>query len=130
MPSKSFQASEFEGLNGWSEVLGTYITYITYIHAMNSKSEKLVKRIAMVSTITASYFLLTADYGPQPNVLDPVTPSILNSFLQFIILFKFLCWVFILLYLCFSLILIFWHCLSLLVSHIECYISNLHHVYQ
>lgn len=26
----------------------------------------------MVATLTASYFLLTADYGPEPNVLDPV----------------------------------------------------------
>ncbi|KAL8111325.1 hypothetical protein AgCh_019150 [Apium graveolens] len=25
----------------------------------------------MVATLTASYFLLTADYGPEPNVLDP-----------------------------------------------------------
>ncbi|GMN65617.1 hypothetical protein TIFTF001_034691 [Ficus carica] len=24
----------------------------------------------MVATITASYFLLTADYGPEPNALD------------------------------------------------------------
>lgn len=27
----------------------------------------------MVATVTASYFLLTADYGPEPNVLDPVS---------------------------------------------------------
>lgn len=26
----------------------------------------------MVATATASYFLLTADYGPEPNALDPV----------------------------------------------------------
>lgn len=27
----------------------------------------------MIATATASYFLLTADYGPQPNFLDPVS---------------------------------------------------------
>lgn len=27
----------------------------------------------MVATATASYFLLTADYGPEPNALDPVS---------------------------------------------------------
>lgn len=32
----------------------------------------------MVATATASYFLLTADYGPEPNVLDPV--SLVYSF--------------------------------------------------
>ena len=26
-----------------------------------------------MTTVTASYFLLTADYGPQPNALDPVS---------------------------------------------------------
>lgn len=26
----------------------------------------------MVATAVASYFLLTADYGPEPNALDPV----------------------------------------------------------
>lgn len=35
----------------------------------------------MVATVTASYFLLTADYGPEPNVLDPV--SIFYSLLLF-----------------------------------------------
>ncbi|XP_074363919.1 uncharacterized protein LOC141704595 [Apium graveolens] len=38
---------------------------------MNPKSDKLVRRTTMVATLTASYFLLTADYGPEPNVLDP-----------------------------------------------------------
>lgn len=27
----------------------------------------------MVGTATAAYFLLTADYGPEPNALDPVS---------------------------------------------------------
>lgn len=27
----------------------------------------------MVATVTASFFLLTADYGPEPNALDPVS---------------------------------------------------------
>jgi hypothetical protein len=44
------------------------------------KTDKLVKRLTIVATITASYFLLTADYGPKPNALDPVSFS---SFLQF-----------------------------------------------
>lgn len=35
----------------------------------------------MVATITASYFLLTADYGPEPNVLDPVSRH--SSFFSF-----------------------------------------------
>lgn len=40
---------------------------------MNPRTDKLVRRITMVATVTASYFLLTADYGPEPNVLDPVS---------------------------------------------------------
>jgi hypothetical protein len=27
----------------------------------------------MVATAVASYFLLTADYGPQPNAVEPVS---------------------------------------------------------
>lgn len=27
----------------------------------------------MVATAVASYLLLTADYGPEPNALDPVS---------------------------------------------------------
>ncbi|KAK4266830.1 hypothetical protein QN277_023699 [Acacia crassicarpa] len=46
---------------------------------MNSKTDKLVKRITMVATVTASYFLLTADYGPEPNVLDPIKRGILSA---------------------------------------------------
>ncbi|XP_039027295.1 uncharacterized protein LOC120161068 [Hibiscus syriacus] len=30
------------------------------------------------ATVTASYFLLTADYGPEPNVLDPIKNTILS----------------------------------------------------
>ncbi|GKU88169.1 hypothetical protein SLEP1_g2464 [Rubroshorea leprosula] len=33
----------------------------------------------MVATVTASYFLLTADYGPEPNVLDPIKNAILSA---------------------------------------------------
>lgn len=40
---------------------------------MNPRTDKLVRRTAMVATVTASDFLLTADYGPEPNVLDPVS---------------------------------------------------------
>ncbi|XP_057980508.1 uncharacterized protein LOC131166190 [Malania oleifera] len=43
---------------------------------MNQKTEKLVRRTTMVATVTASYFLLTADYGPEPNVLDPIKKAI------------------------------------------------------
>ncbi len=32
----------------------------------------------MVATATASYFLLTADYGSEPNALDPVCVSLIN----------------------------------------------------
>lgn len=39
---------------------------------MNPNTDKLVRRTTMVATATASYFLLTADYGPEPNALDPV----------------------------------------------------------
>ncbi|KAJ8556311.1 hypothetical protein K7X08_023069 [Anisodus acutangulus] len=33
----------------------------------------------MVATLTASYFLLTADYGPEPNILDPIKNAILSA---------------------------------------------------
>ena len=39
---------------------------------MNPKIDKLVRGTTMVATVTVSYFLLTDDYGPEPNVLDPV----------------------------------------------------------
>lgn len=38
---------------------------------MNPNTDKLVRRTTMVATVTAAYFLLTADYG-EPNVLDPI----------------------------------------------------------
>ncbi|XP_019098442.1 PREDICTED: uncharacterized protein LOC109131723 [Camelina sativa] len=40
---------------------------------MNPQTDKVVKRTTMVATAVASYFLLTGDYGPEPNVLDPVS---------------------------------------------------------
>ncbi|KAD4982703.1 hypothetical protein R6Q59_002329 [Mikania micrantha] len=43
---------------------------------MNPKTDKLVRRTTMVATLTAAYFLLTADYGPEPNVLDPIKSAI------------------------------------------------------
>ncbi|XP_073148299.1 uncharacterized protein [Henckelia pumila] len=46
---------------------------------MDPKTDKLVRRTAMVATVTASYFLLTADYGPQPNFLDPIKNAILSA---------------------------------------------------
>ncbi|CAI9090415.1 OLC1v1023130C2 [Oldenlandia corymbosa var. corymbosa] len=33
----------------------------------------------MVATLTASYFLLTADYGPGPNALDPIKNAIFSA---------------------------------------------------
>ncbi|KAK7816095.1 hypothetical protein CFP56_022831 [Quercus suber] len=38
---------------------------------VNPQTDKLVRRTTMVATVTASYFLLTADYGSEPNALDP-----------------------------------------------------------
>ncbi|EOX95985.1 hypothetical protein QUC31_005328 [Theobroma cacao] len=46
---------------------------------MNPRADKLVRRTTMVATATASYFLLTADYGPEPNVLDPIKKAILSA---------------------------------------------------
>ncbi|KAK3010354.1 hypothetical protein RJ639_010633 [Escallonia herrerae] len=43
---------------------------------MNSKTDKIVRRTTMGATVTAAYFLLTADYGPEPNVLDPIKRAI------------------------------------------------------
>lgn len=40
---------------------------------MNPQTDKVVRRTTMVATAVASYFLLTGDYGPEPNVLDPVS---------------------------------------------------------
>ncbi|KAJ0052341.1 uncharacterized protein LOC116107770 [Pistacia vera] len=46
---------------------------------MNPQTEKLVRRTTMVATAVASYFLLTADYGPEPNALDPIKRAILSA---------------------------------------------------
>ncbi|XP_072973495.1 uncharacterized protein [Typha angustifolia] len=43
---------------------------------VDRKTDKLIRRTTMVATATAAYFLLTADYGPQPNVLDPIKKAI------------------------------------------------------
>ncbi|KAL6009376.1 hypothetical protein ACLOJK_022605 [Asimina triloba] len=40
---------------------------------MDPKTEKLVRRTTMIATLTAAYFLLTEDYGQNPNALDPAT---------------------------------------------------------
>ncbi|KAK7840558.1 uncharacterized protein LOC136070919 [Quercus suber] len=37
---------------------------------VNPQTNKLVRRTTMVATLTASYFLLTADYGSEPNALS------------------------------------------------------------
>ncbi|KAM1140735.1 hypothetical protein EV1_040384 [Malus domestica] len=46
---------------------------------MNSKTERLVRRTTMVATVTAAYFLLTADYGSEPNALDPIKKAIQSA---------------------------------------------------
>ncbi|KAK9749393.1 hypothetical protein RND81_02G123100 [Saponaria officinalis] len=46
---------------------------------MNKNTDKLIRRTTMVGTVVASYFLLTADYGPEPNVLDPIRNAILSA---------------------------------------------------
>lgn len=46
---------------------------------MNPQIDKVVRVTTVVATAVASYFLLTADYGPEPNALDPVS-SLIASF--------------------------------------------------
>ncbi|KAG5041947.1 hypothetical protein AAZX31_03G010100 [Glycine max] len=46
---------------------------------MSPRTEKLVRRLTFVTTVAASYFLLTADYGPKPNALDPIKKQILSA---------------------------------------------------
>ncbi|XP_050386435.1 uncharacterized protein LOC126802774 isoform X2 [Argentina anserina] len=46
---------------------------------MNPEVDKLVRRTTIVATIAASYFLLTADYGSEPNVLDPIKRAIKSA---------------------------------------------------
>ncbi|KAL2892219.1 Protein translocation protein SEC63 [Bienertia sinuspersici] len=59
---------------------------------MNPNTDKLIRRTTMIGTVVAAYFLLTADYGSQPNVLDPVRTSFwdLTLFLQSFDFFKLL----------------------------------------
>ncbi|KAL3571992.1 hypothetical protein Peur_022467 [Populus x canadensis] len=47
--------------------------------AMNPRTDKIVRRTTMVATAVASYFLLTADYGPQPNAVEPIKRAILSA---------------------------------------------------
>ncbi|OAY62308.1 uncharacterized protein LOC110615605 [Manihot esculenta] len=46
---------------------------------MNPKTDKIVRRTTMVATAVASYFLLTADYGPEPNAFDPIKKAIISA---------------------------------------------------
>ncbi|XP_027351368.1 uncharacterized protein LOC113862482 [Abrus precatorius] len=46
---------------------------------MNPQADKVVRRVTMVATITASYFLLTADYGSEPTLLDPIKKGMLSA---------------------------------------------------
>lgn len=57
--------------------------YQSSMSLINPKTDKLVRRLTIAATITASYFLLTADYGPQPNALDPVSFSFFSFFSSF-----------------------------------------------
>ncbi|KAF8380248.1 hypothetical protein HHK36_027731 [Tetracentron sinense] len=46
---------------------------------MDPKIDKVVRITTVVATVTVSYFLLTADYGPEPNVLDPIKKAIQST---------------------------------------------------
>ncbi|KMZ69192.1 hypothetical protein ZOSMA_21G00460 [Zostera marina] len=46
---------------------------------MDPKIDKLVRITTLVSTCTVAYFLLTADYGPEYNVLKPVKTAIQSA---------------------------------------------------
>ncbi|XP_021748635.1 uncharacterized protein LOC110714432 [Chenopodium quinoa] len=46
---------------------------------MNPNTDKLIRRTTMVGTCVAAYLLITADYGPQPNVLDPIKNKIKSA---------------------------------------------------
>ncbi|KHN26979.1 hypothetical protein glysoja_031056, partial [Glycine soja] len=39
----------------------------------------VLRRLTFVTTAAASYFLLTADYGSQPNALDPIKKQKLSA---------------------------------------------------
>lgn len=39
---------------------------------VDARTDKLIRRTTMIGTVTAAYFLLTSDFGSQPNALDPV----------------------------------------------------------
>lgn len=58
-------------------LLETFITFSLLLLLvgieMNPQVDKVVRRTTMVATAVASYLLLTADYGPEPNALDPVS---------------------------------------------------------
>ncbi|THU60238.1 hypothetical protein C4D60_Mb07t10530 [Musa balbisiana] len=43
---------------------------------MDPRTDKLIRRTAMAGTVTAAYFLITADYGPQDHALLPITRAI------------------------------------------------------
>ncbi|KAJ8623911.1 hypothetical protein MRB53_032441 [Persea americana] len=46
---------------------------------MDPKTDKLVRRTTIGATVVAAYLLLTADYGPNPNVLDPIKKAIQSA---------------------------------------------------
>ncbi|KAI3837811.1 hypothetical protein MKW98_004869 [Papaver atlanticum] len=47
---------------------------------MDPKDDKLVRKTTMVASVTAAYFLLTSDYGNQPNILDPIYEFFFGSY--------------------------------------------------
>lgn len=61
-------------LHLWDECSFVLLLFFAHIsEEMNPQTDKVVRRTTMVATAVASYFLLTGDYGPEPNVLDPVS---------------------------------------------------------
>ncbi|RWR91763.1 hypothetical protein CKAN_02093600 [Cinnamomum micranthum f. kanehirae] len=46
---------------------------------MDPKTDKLIRRTTIGVTVVAAYLLLTADYGPNPNVLDPIKKAIQSA---------------------------------------------------
>lgn len=40
--------------------------------AIDLKTDMMIRKTAMIASVTAAYFLLTADYGPQETALTPV----------------------------------------------------------
>ncbi|KAL3640854.1 hypothetical protein CASFOL_015822 [Castilleja foliolosa] len=46
---------------------------------MTQELTSFVRRTTMVDTVTASFFLLTADYGSETNFTDPIEDAIFSA---------------------------------------------------